>query len=56
MPSEISGLPSMYGYLKLENLVVWLHFPFLDLPAPDPAFMERPATKTTRRRWPLRRP
>jgi hypothetical protein len=49
MPSEISGLPSMYGYLKLENLVVWLHFPFLDLPARHPAFMEPPATKATRR-------
>ena len=31
MPSEISGLPSLRGYLKLENLVVRLHFPFLDV-------------------------
>lgn len=48
MPSEVSGLPSLRGYLKLENLVVRLHFPFLDLPARHPAFMERPATKTMR--------
>jgi type IV secretory pathway TraG/TraD family ATPase VirD4 len=48
MPSEITGLPSLRGYLKLENLVVRLHFPFLDLPARHPAFTERPATKTTR--------
>jgi hypothetical protein len=41
MPSEISGLPSLRGYLKLENLVVRLHFPFIDLPARYPAFVER---------------
>src|SRR5207302_7941302 len=45
MPSEISGLPSLTGYLKLENLVVRLHFPFLDLPARHPAFVERPVRK-----------
>src|SRR5256712_1899142 len=49
MPSEISGLPSLGGYLKLENLVVRLHFPFLDLPARHPAFVERPIVETTRR-------
>lgn len=42
MPSEISGLPSLRGYLKLENLVVRLHFPFVDVPARHPAFVERP--------------
>ena len=31
IPSEVSGLPSLRGYLKLENLVVRLHFPFVDL-------------------------
>ena len=41
MPSEISGLPSLLGYLKLENQVVRLHFPFLDLPVRHPAFVER---------------
>ena len=48
MPSEISGLPSLRGYLKLENLVVRLHFPFLDLPARYPAFVERPVIETMR--------
>ena len=40
MPSEISGLPSLRGYLKLENLVVRLHFPFVDAPTRHPAFVE----------------
>jgi hypothetical protein len=48
LPSEVSGLPSLRGYLKLENLVVRLHIPFLEVPARHPAFMERSATKTTR--------
>jgi hypothetical protein len=41
MPSEISGLPSLRGYLKLENLVVRLHFPYVELPARCPSFIER---------------
>jgi type IV secretory pathway TraG/TraD family ATPase VirD4 len=41
MPSEISGLPSLRGYLKLENLVVRLHFPYVDLPHRHSAFVER---------------
>ena len=49
MPSEISGLPSLRGYLKLENVVVRLHFPSLDLPARHPAFVERPVVDTPRR-------
>jgi len=49
MPSEISGLPSLRGYLKLENVVVRLHFSYLDLPARHPAFLERPVIETTRR-------
>jgi type IV secretory pathway TraG/TraD family ATPase VirD4 len=48
MPSEISGLPSLRGYLKLENLVVRLRFPFLDLPARHPAFVERPGIDAPR--------
>jgi type IV secretory pathway TraG/TraD family ATPase VirD4 len=48
MPSEISGLPSLRGYLKLENLVVRLHFPFIELPARHPAFVERAAPETAR--------
>jgi hypothetical protein len=49
MPSEISGLPSLRGYLKLENLVGRLHFPFVDVPARHPAFVERSTIETTRR-------
>ena len=49
MPSEISGLPSLRGYLKLENLVVRLHFPFVDVPARHPSFVERSVVETTRR-------
>jgi hypothetical protein len=56
MPSEISGLPSLRGYLKLENLVVRLRFPFRDLPARNPAFIERPATQTTRPTVPVAPP
>ena len=48
MPSEISGLPSLRGYMKLENLVVRLDFPFVDLPARHPAFVERPVPDTPR--------
>jgi hypothetical protein len=48
MPSEISGLPSLRGYLKLENLVVRLHFPFVDVPARHPAFVERRVAESPR--------
>ena len=48
MPSEISGLPSMRGYLKLENLVVRLHFPYVDLPPRSPAFVERTVEEISR--------
>lgn len=48
MPSEISGLPSLRGYLKLENLVVRLHFPFVHVPTRHPAFVERPVMDTPR--------
>jgi len=41
MPSEISGLPSLRGYLKIENFVVRLHVPFIDLPTRHPAFVPR---------------
>jgi type IV secretory pathway TraG/TraD family ATPase VirD4 len=42
MPSEISGLPALRGFLKVGNLVVRLSFPFLDLPKKAPGFVERP--------------
>lgn len=48
MPSEISGLPSLCGYLKLGNLVVRLHFPFVDVPPRHAAFVERQALDTPR--------
>jgi hypothetical protein len=48
MPSEISGLPSLRGYLKLESLVVRLRFPFVDVPARHPAFVERPVMDAAR--------
>jgi type IV secretory pathway TraG/TraD family ATPase VirD4 len=48
MASEISGLPSLRGYLKLENLVVRLHFPFIDVPSRQPAFVERPTPDAAR--------
>jgi hypothetical protein len=42
-----AGLPSLRGYLKLENLVVRLHFPFIDLPVRHPAFVERTLEETS---------
>ena len=36
------------GYLKLENLVVRLYFPYLNVPSRYPAFVERRVTETTR--------
>jgi hypothetical protein len=42
MASEMSGLAALRGYLKLGNLVVRLHVPFIDLPGRHPAFIERP--------------
>ena len=41
MASEISGLPSLRGYLKNENLVVRMSFPFLELPSKHPKYIER---------------
>jgi hypothetical protein len=42
MASEIGGLAPLRGYLKLGNLVVRLHVPFLKLPSRHPGFIERP--------------
>ena len=44
MASEISGLPSLHGVLKLGNLVVRMAVPFVDLPNKVPAIIERPRT------------
>lgn len=45
LPSEIQGLPKMQGYLTMENFVVKLEFPYLELPTVTPAFIERPVSK-----------
>jgi type IV secretory pathway TraG/TraD family ATPase VirD4 len=42
MPSEITGLPDLTGYLKLGNLVVRLRVPYLKAEARQPRFVERP--------------
>jgi len=41
MASEITGLAALRGYLKTGNLVVRLHFPFMDLPKRQPVWVER---------------
>jgi hypothetical protein len=41
MPSEISGLAALHGYLKLGNLVTRLHVPFIELPDQASAFVDR---------------
>jgi type IV secretory pathway TraG/TraD family ATPase VirD4 len=41
IPSEISGLTSMHGYLKSGNLVVRMGFPYVMIPNEQPAFIER---------------
>jgi hypothetical protein len=47
MTSEISGLAALHGYMKLGNLVTRLHVRFLDLPARQPAVLERPVPVST---------
>ena len=42
LPSEISGLPNLRGYLKLGNAVTRLSVPFIDLPTRHPALIARP--------------
>ena len=41
MPSEITGLAALRGFLKVGNLVVRLSFPFVDLPRRVAALIER---------------
>jgi type IV secretory pathway TraG/TraD family ATPase VirD4 len=41
MPSEITGLESLHGYLKTGNLVVPMSFPYIQLPEKQPKFIER---------------
>jgi hypothetical protein len=42
IPSEITGLEPLHGYLKHRNLVVRMSFSFVELPDSHPAFIERP--------------
>ncbi|HKV77339.1 MAG TPA: type IV secretion system DNA-binding domain-containing protein, partial [Candidatus Sulfotelmatobacter sp.] len=46
MASEITGLADLHGYLKKGNLVVRMHFPFIELPAKQPKYVERPIQKS----------
>lgn len=41
MASEISGLADLHGYLKKGNLVLRMSFPFIELPAKQPKYIER---------------
>jgi len=41
MPSEITGLEALHGYLKTGNLVVPMSFPYIQLPEKQPKFIER---------------
>jgi type IV secretory pathway TraG/TraD family ATPase VirD4 len=45
MPSEITGLEPLNGYLKTGNLVVRMSFPYSVLPERHPKFIERPGKK-----------
>jgi hypothetical protein len=53
MPSEITGLAPLRGFLKVGNLVVRLSFPFLTLPRKAPALLERVARPSRRDEPPL---
>jgi hypothetical protein len=46
MPSLISGLKSLRGFLKLGNDVVRLRFPYRNLPKIQPGFVPRPLEPT----------
>ena len=41
LPSEVSGLDDLRAYLKYGNYVTQFAFPYIDLPARAPAFLER---------------
>jgi hypothetical protein len=44
LPSEISGLANLQGYLKHGNLVTTLRVPFIKLPERHPALVPRPVS------------
>jgi type IV secretory pathway TraG/TraD family ATPase VirD4 len=47
MASEITGLVDLHGYLKKGNLVVRMHFPFIELLAKQPRYIERPMKESS---------
>ncbi len=44
LPSEISGLPRLHALVKVDNFVVPISFPYIELAKIQPAFIERPQT------------
>ena len=48
MPSEITGLEPLHGYLKTGNLVVRMNFPYSVLPERHSKFIERPGKKNSK--------
>ncbi len=54
MPSEITGLEPLNGFLKSGNLVVRMSFPYIELPEKQPKFIERrtPTASAASRRLP----
>lgn len=49
MPSEITGLEPLHGYLKTGNLVVPMSFPYIQLPDRHSKFIERRMSKEPRK-------
>ncbi|MGH9712583.1 MAG: type IV secretion system DNA-binding domain-containing protein [Candidatus Acidiferrales bacterium] len=47
MASEITGLADLHGYLKKGNLVVRVNFPFIELLAKQPKYIERPMKESS---------
>lgn len=49
MPSEITGLDALHGYLKTGNLVVPMRFPYIQLADKQPKFIERKISREPRK-------
>ncbi|MEP7308054.1 MAG: type IV secretion system DNA-binding domain-containing protein [Acidobacteriota bacterium] len=50
MPSEIGGLDTMTGYIKVGNSIARMDFTYDNLKPTQPAFIERPRTATPMKR------
>lgn len=48
MASEIAGLEPLHGYIKQENLVVKVHFPYVPAVKRHPAFLDREDLATSK--------